>query len=196
VRVLTDCLLDQKALLDLQPEVVVNSTGSYPVVPPIAGAHHEHVAIAEDVMLGSRTAGKRVAIVGGGGTGCEASEWLLARGHQVSVLEMMGHIGAGIEPITRRWMYYELQKAGVQLLTQSKVIRIEGDHVVYANQHAEEKVLECDTVLIALGYRRSDDLAFCDDEDFPIPVYRIGDAYRPGTILDAVTAGANIAAKI
>jgi thioredoxin reductase len=84
----------------------------------------------------------------------------------------------------------------VPLLTQSKVVRIEGDRVVYANKQGEEKVIECDTVLIALGYRPNDDLSFCDDEDFPVPVYKVGDAERPGTILDAVAAGANLAARV
>jgi NADPH-dependent 2,4-dienoyl-CoA reductase/sulfur reductase-like enzyme len=147
-------------------------------------------------MLEQYKAGKRVAIVGGGGTGCEAAEWLVARGHEVAIFEMMAHIGANIEQITRRWMYYELRQAGAQLLTRSRVVKIQGENLVYSDANGNEKVYECDTVLIALGYRPTDDLAFCDDEGFPIPTYRIGDADRPGTILDAVTAGANIAARI
>ncbi len=188
--------LDREAVLALKPEIIVNASGSYPVVPPISGAHHEHVLIAEDVMMGRRKAGKRVAIVGGGGTGCEAAEWLIARGHQVAILEMMAHIGMNIEAITRRWMYYELKKARVPILTQSKVLRIEGDRVIYANRDREEKTLDCDTVLIALGYRPNDDLSFCEEDDFSIPTYRIGDAEKPGTILDAVAAGAHIAARV
>ena len=155
-----------------------------------------NVFVAEDVMLEKKKAGKRVAIVGGGGTGCEAAEWLVERGHEIAIFEMMAHIGANIEQITRRWMYYELRKAGAQLLTKSRVVRIAGEKLVYSDTNGDEKVYECDTVLIALGYRPTDDLAFCDDDGFSIPTYRIGDADRPGTILDAVTAGANIAARI
>jgi thioredoxin reductase len=109
---------------------------------------------------------------------------------------MVAHIGADIEAITRRWLYYELRKAGVKLLTKSRVVRIEGDRVVFADEHGDEHALSCDSVVIALGYRSNDDLNFCEDEDFPIPAYRIGDCDRPGTILDAVIAGANLAAKI
>ena len=75
-------------------------------------------------------------------------------------------------------------------------MRINGDNLVYSDANEDEKVYECDTVLIALGYRPTDDLAFCDDDGFPIPTYRIGDADKAGTILDAVAAGANIAARI
>jgi pyruvate/2-oxoglutarate dehydrogenase complex dihydrolipoamide dehydrogenase (E3) component len=196
VEIKTDTVLDQRMIVELAPDIIINATGSFPVVPPIEGAEQEHVFVAEDVMLERKKAGKRVAIVGGGGTGCEAAEWLVDRGHEVAIFEMMAHIGANIEQITRRWMYYELRKAGAQLLTRSKVVRIAGDKLVYSDANGEEKVYECDTVLIALGYRPTDDLAFCDDDGFPIPTYRIGDADRPGTILDAVTAGANIAARI
>jgi 2,4-dienoyl-CoA reductase-like NADH-dependent reductase (Old Yellow Enzyme family)/NADPH-dependent 2,4-dienoyl-CoA reductase/sulfur reductase-like enzyme len=196
VAIYTDSAPDQKAILEMAPDLIINATGSFPVVPPIEGVVQANVLVAEDVMLERRKAGKRVAIVGGGGTGCEAAEWLVARGHEVAIFEMMAHIGANIEQITRRWMYYELRKAGAQLLTKSKVVKITGDNLVYSDANGEENVYECDTVLIALGYRPTDDLAFCDDDGFPIPIYRIGDADRPGTILDAVTAGANIAARI
>jgi 2,4-dienoyl-CoA reductase-like NADH-dependent reductase (Old Yellow Enzyme family)/NADPH-dependent 2,4-dienoyl-CoA reductase/sulfur reductase-like enzyme len=196
VTIHTDTVLDQDAVLALAADIIVNATGSFPVVPPIEGVKQDNVFVAEAVMLEQHKAGKRVAIVGGGGTGCEAAEWLVDRGHEVAIFEMMAHIGANIEQITRRWMYYELRKAGAQLLTKSKVVRIDGENLVYSDANGDEKVYECDTVLIALGYRPTDDLAFCDDDGFPIPTYRVGDADRPGTILDAVTAGANIAARI
>jgi 2,4-dienoyl-CoA reductase-like NADH-dependent reductase (Old Yellow Enzyme family)/thioredoxin reductase len=196
VEIHTGTTLDRKTTLEMAPDLIINATGSFPLVPPIDGAQQENVFVADDVMLEKNNAGRRVAIVGGGGTGCEAAEWLVERGHQVAIFEMMAHIGANIEQITRRLMYYELRKAGVQLLTKSRVARIAGEKLVYSDANGEEKVYECDTVLIALGYRPTDDLAFCDDDGFPIPTYRVGDADRPGTILDAVTAGANIAARI
>ena len=81
------------------------------------------------------------------------------------------------------------------MMTKSKVLRIEPDCVIYADQQGDEHVLECDSVVIALGYQPNDDLDFCD-EDFEIPSYRIGDCHRPGTILDAITQGANIASRV
>ncbi len=188
--------LDQLAVLDLQPDLIVNATGSYPALPPIAGVQSAHVKIAEDVMMERARVGKRVAIIGGGGTGCELAEWLLHRGHEVAIIEMMAHIGMNIEAITRRWMYYELKKAKVPLLTHCKVLRIEEDGIIYSDANGNEARYDCDSAVIALGYRPNDDLSFCDEEGFPIPTYRIGDAERSGTILDAVTAGANLGARI
>lgn len=196
VEIQTGRQLDQAAVLGLQPDLIVNATGSYPALPPIAGVQSPHVKIAEDIMMERTRVGKRVAIIGGGGTGCELAEWLLHRGHEVAIIEMMAHIGMNIEAITRRWMYYELKKAKVPLLTRCKVLRIEGDGVVYGDPNGDELTYSCDSAVIALGYRPNDDLSFCDEEGFPIPTYRVGDAERPGTILDAVTGGANLSARI
>lgn len=188
--------LNRDRLLALRPEIVLLATGSVPVVPPIQGVQQPHVAVAEDVLLERTKVGNRVVIVGGGGTGCETAEWLLERGHKVTVIEMMAQIGLNIEAITRRWMYYEFKKSGVKLLTRARVMRIESSHVVYADEQKQEHSVDCDSVIIALGYRPNDSMSFCEEEEFPFPVYRIGDCDRPGTIMDAVTAGANLAAKI
>ena len=67
VAIHTDQALDQKAILEMAPDLIINATGSFPVVPPIEGITRANVLVAEDVMLERRKAGKRVAIVGGGG---------------------------------------------------------------------------------------------------------------------------------
>jgi NADPH-dependent 2,4-dienoyl-CoA reductase/sulfur reductase-like enzyme len=195
VKVETERALQQNDVLAMRPDIILLATGSMPVVPPIPGVKGSNVVVAEELLMQRVKVGKRVAIVGGGGTGCETAEYLAARGHNIAILEMMSHIGLNIEAITRRWMFYELRKAGVALMTKSKVLRIEPDRVIYSDAQGEERTFECDNVVIALGYRPNDDLDFCDD-DFEIPSYRIGDCQKPGTILDAVTAGANIAARI
>jgi len=188
--------LNRGTLMGLQPELIVLATGSVPVVPPIPGAQQLHVAVAEDVLLERVPVGKRVVIVGGGGTGCETAEWLMERGHQVAIIEMMSHIGLNIEAISRRWMYYEFKKFGVKLLTQCRVLRIESAQVIYSNEQKQEFAEPCDSVVIALGYRPNDSMSFCEEEGFPVPAYRVGDCEKPGTILDAVTMGANLAARI
>lgn len=188
--------LSRESLLALQPEIVVLATGSVPVVPPIPGAQQPNVVVAEDVLLEKVRVGNRVVIIGGGGTGCETAEWLIERGHQVVIIEMMAHIGLNIEAISRRWMYYEFKNHGVKLLTRSRVVRIEPGKVIYADEQKKEFAENCDSVVIALGYRPNDSMSFCEEEGFPVPAYRVGDCERPGTILDAVTMGANLAAKI
>lgn len=196
VHVELGCRLDREGLLRRKPEIVILATGSSPVIPPLAGVSLPNVVVAEDVLLDRVRVGERVVIIGGGGTGCETAEFLAERGHKVTMIEMMAHIGMNIEAITRRWMYYQFRRAGVRLFTQSKLMRIEPGRVFYQDQRGGESGIDCDHAVIALGYRSSDDMAFCEDEGFPVPSYRIGDCEKPGTILDAVVTGATLAARI
>ncbi|MBI3949772.1 MAG: FAD-dependent oxidoreductase [Acidobacteria bacterium] len=188
--------LTRDELLGLEPDVIVLATGSVPSVPPIVGVNRPNVAVAEDVLLDRVQVGHKVVIVGGGGTGCDVAEYLMDRGREIVILEMLSQIGKGVEAITRRWMYYEFKKAGIQMLTKHMIARIEDSRAVYTDEHDREGYFECDAVVIAMGYRPSDDLAFCEEEGFPIQAYRIGDCVRPGTILDAVAQGAHLAAKL
>ncbi|GBC76817.1 NADH oxidase [bacterium HR08] len=196
VRVELGVALGREEVLALHPDVVVLATGSVPVIPPLVGADLPMVAIAEDVLLERASVGRRVVIVGGGGTGCDVAEFLLSRGHEITILELLSHIGRGIEAITRRWLYYEFKKAGVRMLTRHRIARIEEGRAVALDERDHEVILPCDSVVLAMGYRPSDELAFCSEDDFPVPVYRIGDCVRPGTILEAVTQGAHLAAKL
>ncbi len=196
VRVEVGVTLARDELLAEHPDVVVLATGSVPVIPPLVGADLPMVALAEDVLLGRALVGHRVVIVGGGGTGCDVAEYLLHRDHELTILELLAHIGRGVEAITRRYMYYEFKKAGVRILTRHRIARIEPGRAIALDEHDQEKSIPCDSVVLALGYRPNDDMAFCLEDDFPIPVYRIGDCVRPGTILEAVTQGAHLAAKL
>ncbi len=188
--------LTQDELLGLEPDVVVLATGSVPVVPPIPGHDQPHVHIAEDILLRRVAVGRQVVVVGGGGTGCDVVEQLIHDGHQVTIIELLSHIGRGLEAITRRWLYYEFRKAGVNILTKHKVMRVKETAVVATDKHGHERHIHCDSVVLAMGYRPSDDLAFCEEETFPVKVYRVGDCARIGTILDAVSQGAHLAAKL
>ena len=76
-------------------------------------------------------AGDHVVVVGGSATGCETAELLAGTGAVVSMLEMRAGVGYGIEAITRRHLVRQLKSEGVTILTTSKVIMIEDDHVLY-----------------------------------------------------------------
>ena len=55
---------------------VVVATGIVPRTPAIAGIDHPKVASYVDLLLGRKTAGKRVAVVGAGGIGFDVAEYL------------------------------------------------------------------------------------------------------------------------
>ncbi|MBT8136092.1 MAG: NADPH-dependent 2,4-dienoyl-CoA reductase [Gammaproteobacteria bacterium] len=90
-------------------DAVVVATGVTPRVPPIEGIDHPSVLRYDEVISGRRQAGKRVAIIGAGGIGFDAAEYLTHEGEHPQVeafldewgidpqLEARGGI-AGVEP--------------------------------------------------------------------------------------------------
>jgi 2,4-dienoyl-CoA reductase-like NADH-dependent reductase (Old Yellow Enzyme family)/thioredoxin reductase len=174
------------------PDVVVVATGAGALMPPIPGLDGEGVHDAQALILGDVPveSGQRVAVIGGSATGCETAEFLVARGAEVTILEMAGVIGTGIESITRRYLLRELRTAGVTLLTGARVVSVSGNTVSYVLDDQEHR-LEVDFVAVAVGWRprgRTLGEALGDRE-----VVLVGDAMRPADFVAAVNAGADAA---
>ena len=82
----------------LHPNIIVNSTGSNPLLPPIKGLH-DHID-KEGSKVASITGminhladypedctGKKVVVVGGGAVGLDVVEYFAPKGAQVSIVE-------------------------------------------------------------------------------------------------------------
>jgi 2,4-dienoyl-CoA reductase-like NADH-dependent reductase (Old Yellow Enzyme family)/NADPH-dependent 2,4-dienoyl-CoA reductase/sulfur reductase-like enzyme len=177
------------------PDVVVIATGAAPLIPPIDGVDAPHVVDAQELLCGrvAVAPGQRVVIVGGSATGCETAEDLVGRGVLVSIVEMLGAIGHGIESITRRHMVRKLRTDGVQVITKARVVGIEPGRVVYEAEDGEEGGLEADIVALAVGWRpRGSQLA---DELEGREVVVLGDAERAADFVAATGAGAEAARR-
>lgn len=177
------------------PDAVVVAVGAEPLIPPIPGLGGENVHDAVELMRGRSPlrAGMRLAVIGGGATGCEAAELAVAAGAEVTILEMDRSIGSGIEPITRRHLVRELKRAGVGILTESKVVMVEPDRVLYEDVAGETRELEADLVALALGWRprgpRSASAAEFGAGEAEVVL--LGDALAPADFVHAINAGAD-----
>jgi 2,4-dienoyl-CoA reductase-like NADH-dependent reductase (Old Yellow Enzyme family)/thioredoxin reductase len=172
------------------PEVVVVATGADPLLPPIAGIDRENVVDAQEI-LNERVrvpAGSRVVIVGGSATGCEAAEFLAERDVSVTIVELLGSIGHGIEQITRRHLVRELRRREVRILTRSRVTSVGDRCVSYTAGDGTADEVAADLIALAVGWRpRGEDLTA------PLAARRLivlGDAARPADFVAAVGAGA------
>jgi 2,4-dienoyl-CoA reductase (NADPH2) len=178
------------------PDVVVLATGAEPLFPPIPGIDGPSVVDAQDILYDRVpfAAGDQVAIVGGSATGCETAELLLAAGVDVTILELQGSIGHGIEQITRRRIVKELKQGGVQVLTRSTVTGIETDRVRFESEDGTTHDLPATHVALAVGWRpRGEQLAV------PLAgreLVVLGDADRPADFVAAVGAAAAAARAI
>ncbi len=187
--------VDAAVVAGHDPDVVILATGADPLFPPIPGIDLSDVVDAQELLY-DRIAvldGASVAIVGGSATGCETAELLLDRGITVTILEMAGSIGAGIESITRRRLVRGLRKLGATILTGARVTAIEPGRLVYETADGLGSV-EADLVALAVGWRpRGQELA---DALIGREVFVVGDAHQPADFVAATSAGGLAALQI
>lgn len=136
--------------------------------------------------------GKRLVIVGGGFAGLECAS-SMAEGREVTLVEESKKLGNGIGVVDRKPTINALKGKGVKTLTCTKVKEIKKNGILVENTETHEQTLiECDTILLALGVE--EDHALFDEIKSSFSQARlIGDATCPkGTVtrtLEAVNAG-------
>jgi pyruvate/2-oxoglutarate dehydrogenase complex dihydrolipoamide dehydrogenase (E3) component len=173
------------------PDVVLLASGADPLLPPIPGIEGPNIIDAQELLLDkvTITPGERIAVIGGSATGCETAEHVTVRGAgQVTILDMLPHIGQGIEQITRRHLVSWLRSHGVDMLTRAKVTMIEPNQVLYEQADGQTVSLPVDRVAMAVGWRpRGSKLAgLLNGREVMI----LGDASRPADFVAAINAGA------
>jgi 2,4-dienoyl-CoA reductase (NADPH2) len=75
---------DAQALAAQGFDEIVIATGVMPRVPDIAGTDHSSCVSYVDILSGTRTAGRRVAIIGAGGIGFDVAEFLTSAAQAVA----------------------------------------------------------------------------------------------------------------
>jgi 2-enoate reductase len=173
-------LIDQ-----LNPDVVVVATGSTPVIPPIVGVERRSVVTAVDLLSGREVSGKNVVIIGGGIVGCETALHLARKGGKVTIVELLSGIGRDMYQVNRIHLLKLLNDAGVEVLTESRVLEITETGIVYADEDQQQKVLKADTIVIAVGMKPRSDLAEKLNAR-PLEVYQVGDCSEPRKVIDAM----------
>lgn len=176
-----------------KPDAIIIATGSMQYIPQIF-MEGRNVVFASDILAGTIEAGPSVIIVGGGVVGAETAEFLARKNKQVSIIEMLDGICADMPMFAREDLIRRLQELRVNILTETKVDKIDGNTVL-ANKRGRMQTLQADTIVIATGARSNRKLA--DELEGFIPeLHIIGDCLRPRKILQAIHEGFNTGNKI
>jgi 2,4-dienoyl-CoA reductase-like NADH-dependent reductase (Old Yellow Enzyme family)/thioredoxin reductase len=176
----------------IKPDVVFIATGSVPIVPE--NLRGDNVVTANDVLAGVASVGERVVVVGGGMVGAETAEFLAERGKKVTILEMLGRIGADMVPMVIVLLYRRLKELGVVMLTHAKVEEITQNGVVY-ERDGKKQVVEAESVVLAMGSKPNIGLMKALEGRVP-ELYGIGDVKDPGKVLNAIHDGSRLAREI
>lgn len=195
VKVRLQTEVTKKFIKEMKPDVVILSTGSVPFIPPILGVDSNHVVAAHKILAGTKSASGKVAILGGNAIGTEVADFLAENGKEVTVIEMRDVMAADLDFVRQRLLLNSLNKYGVKLMTGSKCIGIEGNTVLLEKDGTTIQLNDIDTVVIAAGVRAYNPLEE-QMKELNIPYYVIGDAEKPGKIIDAIQVAAKIAREI
>jgi 2-enoate reductase len=189
--------LGAKEILTLEEDVIVLATGSTPRRIPIAGG--KEILTASDVLLDLERAGNKVVLVGGGQVGVETAVWLKRKGRDVVLVEAMSDLmQAPVEPIAfpNLHMLQELlMDLKIPVYLNSRVTSFDGNQVTLETEEGQT-TLPADSVVLSIGYEANDDLYWEIYPKTQKPVWLLGDAKVPGTIMMAIRDGNAIGALI
>lgn len=181
-------------LAEHEPDEVVVATGSLPWAPECVCMSDSRVVTAETILQRDRIRPGRYLVVGGGLVGLETAEYLAERGAEVTVVEMLDQVGAELGPIRLKLMLDRLIKAGVNLLTKTRVTAVRDGSLRVETGGREHTLGPCEAVVVAAGYRCNPIPAPAFGEGVKVQV--IGDACRARSIVEAIGEGLDAAMNI
>ena len=187
-----------------KPDVVVNATGSVPLVPPITGLKENLEAGNVETIFGMINnlnagkypddfcKGKEVVVVGGGSVGLDVVEYFAPRGAKCTIIDMLPQIGMLADPITKCSMRETFDEYGVTEYVNTALQEVKADAFTVKTPEGEIKDIHFDLGFNCLGMRANNPIladleaAFEDTDTY---VYPIGDSVRARRIMEGTMEG-------
>jgi 2,4-dienoyl-CoA reductase-like NADH-dependent reductase (Old Yellow Enzyme family)/thioredoxin reductase len=179
---------------EMNADAVILAAGGFPLIPEIPGIDRENVITAWQALAHPEKVGKNAVIVGGGSVGAETAHFLLARGKDVTLIEMLPEIAGDAEMVNRKVLLRTLGEKGVRIrvLTKATAILAEGVEVEFGGR---KEILAADTIVLAAGTRPNDKLEAAL-RALPVEFHKIGDCANPRKAIDAIHEGFQVALKL
>jgi NADPH-dependent 2,4-dienoyl-CoA reductase/sulfur reductase-like enzyme len=191
--------LEHEATVDtvkeMNPDVIILSTGSVPSIPPVDGIERGIVVSYGAVLNGDQPTSKNTVVVGGGPIGCEVALHLSEYGSQVTLVEMLSKVGTALESITRKVLINKLKENGVKIMTGWKLSGVQENGVVLTGQEGVEQFVEAERVVVTIG-SKPDNSLYEKIKSHGYEIHRIGDCLEPRSAKAAIYEGAVIGRAI
>ena len=186
----------------LSPDLVVNATGSAPLLPPIEGLRENLEKPGTPVytvfdLINSVNAypgdmkGKRVVVIGGGAVGLDTVEFFAPRGCEITIVEMMPSIGRGLDASTASDMRECMKMHDVRQMTETALKRVNALSFI-VEKDGKELTLDFDYGFICLGMKAFSPVwnglqkTFADSGT---ALLNVGDSLRARRIIEGVDEG-------
>ncbi len=174
-------------------DVIIAAVGARPVVPPIPGIDKKHVASVIGVHDEGFVIGNRVAIIGGGVSGCEiAYELSEKQGRDVILIEATDKLFVEADKVSVSYStplkYHLLGNEKIEIRRNTLCILIGDGTVTVKGSNGTSETLAADTVVYAIGMKSNSETVDmfwnCAPESIPI-----GDCNLPRQLPDATGEG-------
>lgn len=196
---------DIKFIDSLNPNIIVNATGSNPLLPPIKGLkeamekENSKVASIKEMIENipnypENMTGKKVVVIGGGAVGLDVVEFFAPRNAKISIVEMQPVIGKDLDPVTKVQTSTLIEKHDVLELTNTALLEVK-DNSFIVRRDGKEEELEFDYGFVCLGMRANAPVLESLRENFDsskVEIVNIGDSVRARRIIEGVQEGRNI----
>ncbi len=169
-------------------DAVILAAGSRNFIPRIPGINGANVLTANEAMCGAPLTGK-VLVIGGGLVGMEAALQFDETAEKVTVVEMEDAILKTLEENLNNTqaLYAMIEASHIDIVTSAAVKEI-GDGYAMYEKDGQQVRLECDTVVVASGFRSNSEMDEALWDKFAF--YRnIVPEKAPGKIVQVVHAG-------
>lgn len=179
-------------IMALKPDVVVIATGSRAQIPPIEYRGNAiKVITARDVLAGTEV-GENVVVVGGNSLGCETAEWLAQNGKKVTIVEMRDDFLTDTDSSVKYDMLRTLQQLKVGFIKGSTLLGVTPEGAIIQDHGGNRQEVKCDGVIFATGAVPERGL-FKKLQNKGVELYVVGDATKPGQIIDAIAESYRVA---
>ena len=179
-----------KDISAIKADEIIIATGAKAKRIPIPGVEKSVEAV--DYLLGNKTVGNKVVVIGGGLTGCEIAYDLYLQGKEPVVVEMQDDLittpGICLANTSYLRDFFNANKVAVHLETGVKEIK--DGAVVIADKNGNTSEIFCDSVVLSVGYN-------------PAPIAKksrhvhiIGDAQNVGNLRTVIWGAWDVCMKI
>ena len=172
----------------LDADEIIVATGAKAKRLPIKGADTAIEAV--DYLLGNKTVGERVVVIGGGLTGCEIAYDLFLQGKKPAVVEMQDDLitTPGICLANTSYLRDCFKTNNVPVHLETSVSEIKADGVTITHKDGTTETIPADSVILSVGYN-------------PAPVatkgvHVIGDAKNVGNLRTVIWGAWDVCMKL
>jgi len=174
----------------LDADEVIVATGAVAKKIPIPGVERSIEAV--DFLLGNKTVGNKVVIIGGGLTGCEIAYELYLQGKQPTIVEMQDDLVTtpGVCLANTSFLRDFFKTNNVPVHLETAVSEIQDDGVVVKDKNGMTYKIAADNVILSVGYKPAPIAAKAKN------IHIIGDADKVGNLRSVIWGAWDVCMKI